>query len=953
MREFFNQIKIRNKILLSFVILAIALIILAIWQYRLYNYYGDNEKDNYKLLQNIALGNKLKENLADIQFLQYELPNIGDSSAFLSEQNKWEQYNLDFKRNLSVIKSGFRNYGNSVYHDEWDFIKRSNGRIEKIYDSLIIINIDTSFSLMNRLVKLRPQKVKAIEGTSEIVADTSTINENDLIFSESDLQNEESTNSVKTNSLDTTFDASNDNLFDFSISELEDNKKIGIEKNINEINQKLSAAKKEVSIGYQSINSLILKNEQAYYKLIQNERNGLIDTLKSTLNQTGLLIFGTIILALLLAIWLAGKINIPLDSIRKGVDKLNKGYIEYNMPSTYIKDELGEIQNELHSGFKQLSKINEFSKAIAKGNYKYDYTKISAEDILGRNLLQIRDNFQELIKKEDIRSANDERYSWINNGISKFNTLLRVHNNNLQDLSENILAELIKYVKAQQGGFFIKIEDEEDKEKFHLELLASYAFNRKKFYKRNIIKGEGLVGTVAVEGKKIYLTKLPSDYLEIRSGIGGVTPKFLLVLPLIINETVVGVLEIAALLKFESFEIEFIEKVAESIAASISAIHTNVRTSFLLEQSRKQAEELEKQQLEHQNFIRELQEAQQHTSLHKKELDEKLMKEEAEKKDFESKNAELKEMMVQENKEYKKMLSLYDNKQKNQVKILEHINEGIFIFNANGEIIFVNTKFSEIIGIDKDNCINNEVNVLLPEIKNKETNFIQEYIQNAKSKIIGKVVEFQLTDNHGEKKHIRLNIIDTSSIDEFLFTGFLIDLSLFIKQEQDKNDLKKQAKIRETKYLNKIEQLEDLLKINNIEIPENKENDEKLITNIKPLMLSHPVLDKGRIDTIEQLNKSYMAIFMDDIAEAQVIFNQFIKKTKGYFKAEEELLEDTHFDDLKSHRHRHKKITIKLLEYKEVLKTQDTEKILKYYKDLKEIIVQHFTIEDLNFKHLL
>ena len=229
---------------------------------------------------------------------------------------------------------------------------------------------------------------------------------------------------------------------------------------------------------------------------------------------------------------------------------------------------------------------------------------LSEDDLLGKELTQLHKNIQKSVEEQKKYNEDNTKRRYINEGLAKFGEILRVNSNNIEKLSDIFIKEIVKYLNALQGGLFlVKNPDEENKT---LELTSAFAYNRKKYIDKEILIGEGLIGTCAIEKKTIIMTEIPEEYISITSGLGDTPPNNIMLLPVIQEDTVLGVIEIASLNQFQKYEIEFGEQVAASLAATVTAASNNEKTSQLLAKSQLQAQEMLEQEEEMRQNMEEL-----------------------------------------------------------------------------------------------------------------------------------------------------------------------------------------------------------------------------------------------------------------------------------------------------------------------------------------------------------
>ncbi|MBC7923961.1 MAG: GAF domain-containing protein [Ferruginibacter sp.] len=242
-----------------------------------------------------------------------------------------------------------------------------------------------------------------------------------------------------------------------------------------------------------------------------------------------------------------------------------------------------------------LQKAADFIQNITRGNYEVQWLGLNAANqslntaTLAGELVGMREQMKK-VKEEDGRRL------WANEGLARFSDRLRTQQEDLGEQLSGFLAELIKYVQANQGAVFV-VKEEPGGERV-LEMRACYAYGRKKFVSRTVYPGEGLVGQAYREKDVIFLTDVPEDYLQITSGLGQARPNSVLIVPLVHGEGVVGVLELASFQVFQEYEVDFIRKLLEGLASALVTAGVNEQTRSLLAESRQQGEVMRAQEEE-------------------------------------------------------------------------------------------------------------------------------------------------------------------------------------------------------------------------------------------------------------------------------------------------------------------------------------------------------------------
>ncbi len=319
-----------------------------------------------------------------------------------------------------------------------------------------------------------------------------------------------------------------------------------------------------------------------YIDYIDKKVQDKTEELKSQINRMVAitLILGIILIALayITLNYLGRIITNSIIIVQNKLFRMSKGYI-VEIEKAKQKDEIGEMNMSLNDLIKGINTYSEFASAIGKGNLDAEFNPLSENDDLGISLLDMRAGLKSAKTEEENRAKENERRHRANEAFAMFSELMRKGSDNMFELSYSVINKLVEFTNCIQGGIFIVNDD--DANDIFLELTASVAYERRRYNKKRINIGDGLIGACAFEKEKIYLTDIPENYAEIRSGLGTSAPKSILLIPLLMEDNLIGVIELASLNFIDTHDTEFVEKVSESIAASLFSAKINIKTATL------------------------------------------------------------------------------------------------------------------------------------------------------------------------------------------------------------------------------------------------------------------------------------------------------------------------------------------------------------------------------------
>ena len=303
---------------------------------------------------------------------------------------------------------------------------------------------------------------------------------------------------------------------------------------------------------------------------------------------------------------------------------------------------LTENVNELAGNLtRQVRAIAEVTSAVASG----DLTRSISVEAQGE-VAELKDNINAMVQslRETIRA--NQQQDWLKTNLARIAGMMQGHRD-LAVVAELMMDELAPLVGAQHGTFFLS---EPFNGETQLRLIAGYGLRTDKAAPIQYRLGQSLIGQAARSKRSIVVADLPEGYVKISSGLGEAPPANLAVLPILFEDQVLGVIELASFTPFTPVQTDFLEQLTETLGVNFNTIIANARTDALLEESQRLTSELQARSEELQDQQVELQRS-------NAELEDKAALLAAQNRDIETKNAEI-EQARQEIEERARQLAL-------------------------------------------------------------------------------------------------------------------------------------------------------------------------------------------------------------------------------------------------------------------------------------------------------
>ena len=252
------------------------------------------------------------------------------------------------------------------------------------------------------------------------------------------------------------------------------------------------------------------------------------------------------------------------------------------------KDLTGNVNLLADNLTNQVRAIAEVTTAVTKG----DLTRSIQVEASGE-VAELKDYINTMINNLRLTTDRNNEQDWLKTNLARFTGMLQGQRD-LTTVGRMLLSELAPLVNAQQGVIYrMEIEGSGN-----MLLLSAFADNEQGGHPDNLRVGEGLVGQCAAEKQRMLITDVPSDAVVIRSGLFAAVPRNIIVLPILFEDRVKAVIELASLSFFTASHLAFLEQLTASIGIVLNSIEATMQTEGLLKQSQQLATELQMQQTE-------------------------------------------------------------------------------------------------------------------------------------------------------------------------------------------------------------------------------------------------------------------------------------------------------------------------------------------------------------------
>ena len=265
-----------------------------------------------------------------------------------------------------------------------------------------------------------------------------------------------------------------------------------------------------------------------------------------------------IMLAIAIALSIIRSITRPIDEFVETVGKIQeRGDLSKRLaiPGT---EELGVMARTLNDFLASLESRAEVAANVGRGILDTPIELRSKQDTFGIALQRMTGKLRDNADDATLRN-------WFSKGQGSVHDASRGALEEAE-LGQRLTHALSVHLEAQLGTLYVCRKDSN-----RLQCIGEYAAGGESVQPPDFVVGEGLVGQVARDRKPLLVDTVPEGYFTIRSSMGQTAPRGLVVFPLLQENRLFGVVELASVTPFGDRQVDFLSSVAESICVSLRA----------------------------------------------------------------------------------------------------------------------------------------------------------------------------------------------------------------------------------------------------------------------------------------------------------------------------------------------------------------------------------------------
>lgn len=652
-----------------------------------------------------------------------------------------------------------------------------------------------------------------------------------------------------------------------------------------------------------------------------------------------ILLFFSLLFFVSFVIYLNKMLVSPLKTLNNTIKNLSLGMI----PEKMVTDEINELSilyENINALIDYLKQTSDYAIKLANDELDNSITLKNENDFLTNSLVLLREKLVKTKSEENRRISEELIRQRSSEALSKFNDILRLHQNDINTLAKVFVSEIVKFLSASQAMLFILNEKDDYK---YLKCVATYAWDREKFVDKIEEIGSGLIGSVVVDKFTVYMTNIPEDYFEIKSGIGSTNPKAILITPIKAEDEVLGVLEIASLNTFQEYEIKLVESICQSVGATLKTVQINTKTAELLESFQIQAYEVKEQEELLKSKIEELKSKELEYSKKEKELTEKINELEELLKSNNSKLLQFKKDYDQLKNDFDKSISQIELLNTNIANLIEMLDIGVIILDEKLNIKTINSYLLNKLNFSYDDILNSNVSVISEEItqdlfqkekagveeilvklKDKYNNFISFLLKNYKTVIDGKNEYFLI-----------LKPKEVEYVEDEIKSAFYDELSKMLLES-----------------LVKVNFYEKYFIDNKLELPKNLTFENQLFIEwSSSYETGISLIDKQHQKWINIINDLYSIILAKEKTDKVVeFFKKLTDYTEYHFGFEEKYMKEFKFEYYDSHLLQHEKFIVEITNlFNNYLKSENKDIPFRMLLFIKNWVINHITKTDFKY----